>query len=204
MAPAAPSRAARLGYLLVNVVIVLALVFAAIEVANAVTGAARNGDMLLGETLPVEVQIPAAHVSLPPGLHKDGWITTTVQVSHPTAAQEAIAAVMNLSKVALFIAVLWQVRGLAGSVKHGEPFGSANVRRLRAIGFLLVVGGPLVEVVNASARTELYDRLPPGGGLSTAGYEIPGNLIIAGLAAFILAEVFAHGLRLREDAEGTI
>ena len=29
-------------------------------------------------------------------------------------------------------------------------------------------------------------------------------MLLAGLGAFILAEVFAHGLRMREDLEGTV
>ena len=31
-----------------------------------------------------------------------------------------------------------------------------------------------------------------------------GGALIFGLAVLVLAEVFAHGLRLREDVEGTI
>jgi hypothetical protein len=40
--------------------------------------------------------------------------------------------------------------------------------------------------------------------IGMAGYHLPGAAILAGLGAFILAEVFAHGLRLREDVEGTV
>jgi hypothetical protein len=32
----------------------------------------------------------------------------------------------------------------------------------------------------------------------------PAAALLAGLAVLVLAEVFAHGLRLREDVEGTI
>ena len=37
-----------------------------------------------------------------------------------------------------------------------------------------------------------------------ASIGIGPALLIAGLGALILAEVFAHGLRLREDVEGTV
>ena len=32
----------------------------------------------------------------------------------------------------------------------------------------------------------------------------PAAALLAGLAVLVLAEVFAHGVRLREDVEGTI
>jgi hypothetical protein len=36
------------------------------------------------------------------------------------------------------------------------------------------------------------------------GFSVPANWLLAELGAFILAEVFASGLQLREDVEGTI
>ena len=36
------------------------------------------------------------------------------------------------------------------------------------------------------------------------GSSAPGSVLLAGLGALILAEVFAYGLRLREDVEATI
>jgi hypothetical protein len=42
------------------------------------------------------------------------------------------------------------------------------------------------------------------GGISEAGFSLPGGLMLGGLGAFILAEVFAFGLQLREDVEGTV
>jgi hypothetical protein len=102
--------------------------------------------------------------------------------------------------------VLWLLRGLARSVRQGDPFDADNVRRLRGIGSVLVFGGLLVEILNASLRAQLWDSLPPGGygDIGTEGFGLPGNMLLAGLGAFILAEVFAHGLRMREDLEGTV
>ena len=102
--------------------------------------------------------------------------------------------------------MLWLLRGVARSVREGDPFHAANVRRLRGIGFVLALGGPVVEIFNSSVRQQLWESLPPRpyGDIGTAGFGLPGNLVLAGLGAFILAEVFAHGLRLREDLEGTV
>jgi hypothetical protein len=73
-----------------------------------------------------------------------------------------------------------------------------------------VVGAPLVGLLNsalrASLRASLFNALPPEryGDVGTAGFSLPAGAMLGGLGAFVLAEVFAHGVRLREDVEGTI
>jgi hypothetical protein len=200
------SRAVNLGYALLNLALLAAVAFAVLQIVNPAVGAARDGRMLLGATLPAKLQISPQRVHLPRGLRHDGWLTTTVQVKDPTAAQEALAAAMDLTQLALFIAVLWLLRGIVRSVRLCEPFGEGTVRRLRSIAGVLLVGAPVVEAINEGLRTELFDRLSAAQqtGFGTAGYTIPGTLLLAGVCALILAEVFAHGLRLREDVEGTV
>jgi hypothetical protein len=92
------------------------------------------------------------------------------------------------------------------SVVEGDPFGAPNVQRLRRLGFLLVVGAPAVELLNYSLRLSLFNDLPPhpSTDIGVAGFSLPAAALLGGLGAFILAEVFAHGVRLREDVEGTV
>ena len=206
MSASRPSRAVSTGYVLVTLLLALGIGFGAFLALDAGVGAVRGGDRLVsGRTLDVHVQVPPERVRLPEGIRHSGWVPVTVQIHDPTATQILLSVAMDLSQALLFIAVLWLLRGIARSVREGDPFVPANVRRLRAIGFWLVVGGIAVELVNASLRTALYDRLPATfGNIGTEGFTVPGNFLLAGLGAFILAEVFAHGLRLREDVEGTV
>jgi len=106
----------------------------------------------------------------------------------------------------LLAGALWLLRGLARSVREGDPFGPANVQRLRRLGFLLVVGAPVVELGNWALRLSLANTLPANafGNVGFRGFNFPFALLLAGLGAFILAEVFAYGVRLREDVEGTV
>lgn len=106
----------------------------------------------------------------------------------------------------LFIAGLSLLRGFGRSVMDGDPFGLANVQRLRRLGFLLVAGAPLVELLKWSLRQSLYNALPPTPSvdIGVAGFSLPAAALLGGFGAFILAEVFAYGLRLREDVEGTV
>ncbi len=113
---------------------------------------------------------------------------------------------MDLGLLALLVAGLWLARGFINSVLDGDPFGSANVQRLRRLGFLLVIGAPAVALLNSELAGALYNDLPLDqiGRLGVAGFSLPVGAMVGGLGAFILAEVFAYGLRLREDVEATV
>src|SRR5690349_11371986 len=111
------SRAVKVGYVLLNLFLAGAIAFAAFEIVNPVVGAARGGRMLVGATVPAKLQLSPDRVRLPRGVRRDDWLTATVQVRHPTAAQEALSAGMALTQLALLMAVLWLLRGIVRSVR---------------------------------------------------------------------------------------
>jgi hypothetical protein len=143
---------------------------------------------------------------LPHGVELVTWPAVNVEVAGPTTEQMLLRSATDLGPLVLFVAGLWLLRGFLRSVLDGDPFGARNVQRLRGIGFLLVLGAPLVQLLNHALRMSLFNALPPYPSidLGSEGLSIPGNALLAGLGAFILAEVFAYGLRLREDVEATI
>jgi hypothetical protein len=55
-------------------------------------------------------------------------------------------------------------------------------------------------------RNMLFNRLPPlpEWNLANGPFGPPVGAFVAGLFVFVLAEVFAYGVRLREDVEATI
>jgi Protein of unknown function (DUF2975) len=138
---------------------------------------------------------------------------TTISIKHPTAREYRLALAADLLPLLLALPVLWLLRGVAGSVRDGDPFGARNVRRLRAIGVLLVVGVPALQYATAALQSAMADpylsspfepfsrqRLLP---VDDRLY-FPTTALLCGLGAFVLAQVFAHGVRLREDVDATI
>jgi DUF2975 family protein len=202
------SRAVTIGYRLVTLFLVFAVAFSAVAIASLGVGLARDGDSLLyGDTLTVPLQLsPEDAGPLPSGVQFRGWPDVSAEVKDPTSKQMLLRSAMDFGPLVLFVAGLWLLQGFARSVKKGDPFGAANVQRLRRLGFLLVVGAPLVELLNWSLRQSLYDELPPNrfGNIGVAGFSLPAAALLGGLGAFILAEVFAYGLRLRDDVAGTV
>ena len=208
MSPRSPSRAAKAGYTLLTLALVFVVAFTALAFVSLAVGAARGGESLLwGNRLTVPADInPHSFRALPRGIQLSGWPHVSLEIKDPTTKQMALRSAMDLGPLLLFIAGLWLLRGLARSVTEGDPFGAPNVKRLRRLGFLLVAGAPAVELLNTLLRETLYNDLPPHPSvdIAMAGYNLPGGAILAGLGAFILAEVFAHGVRLCEDVEGTV
>ena len=140
--------------------------------------------------------------SLPSNVVQPESVPITIRIRDATPVQVTLSAARDLIVVGLGLALLWQMRKLLLSVKRGDPFIAENVRRLRTIGFVLVLGFPIGTFVTNLLESWLVDT-------SDVGVSGPlpidiGPALVAGLGVFVLAEVFAHGARLREDVEGTV
>ena len=202
MGPEPPSRAVTAGYRIASVLLAIAVGFGVLWVVSITLDIVQGGD-----TVQVPVQLSPEDVGpLPEGIHVAGWPDLTVEVADPTTKQTLLQGALAIGPGLLVIAGLWLLRGFLRSVLAGDPFGARNVQRLRNLGLLLAAGTPLVALVDTALRNALFDELPPYPSLDlgSAGFSLPLGALLAGLGAFILAEVFAYGRRLREDVEATI
>ena len=182
---------------LATLLLVAGIAFGAFLVGTAAFGRTPGGDEVVAhqkaeidrlESLPGDVVVPS-HVPV------------SIRIKDPSMRQVLLSAGRDAVPIAYFIAMLWFVRRLLRSVRDGDPFTGANVRRLRIIGLLLLclpVGSFIINAFEgALAATSEVGELGNSVGLSTAGP-------LAGVGVFVLAEVFARGVRLREDVEGTV
>ena len=203
-----PTWSVTTGYRLATFLLVVTAAVVALVVVSIAVGLGRGGESLLyGDTLTVALQLsPEDAGPLPQGIRVNGWPDVTVDVPDPTTKQMLLRSALDLGPLLLLLAGLWLLRGFMRSVVAGDPFGAQNVQRLRGIGFILALGAPVVVLLNSSLRAALFNTLPPYPSLDlgSEGLSIPLGALLGGLGAFILAEVFAYGLRLREDVEATI
>jgi hypothetical protein len=178
--------------------LIAGIAFGVYLVASAVDGAIRGG-----HEIAVHQEVRADEVnSLPPTVDRPETVSVTVHIEDARPNQVFVAAGRDLVAVMLVLAMLWLVWLILRSVRDGDPFTAANVRRLRAIGFLLVVGAPVAYLATHVCERWLASS-STAGELGTS-FALPGAGPIAGLGVFVLAEVFAHGARLRSDVEGMV
>ncbi len=97
---------------------------------------------------------------------------------------------------------LWLVKQIVESAIAGDPFIPINVKRLRWIAVIALVGPFLIPTVLDSHLGSLTSRLDhyPSSGIS---YTMNVNFL-AGLFILSIAEVFKRGTELRENEELTV
>jgi hypothetical protein len=197
--PRPPTRLATTGYFVVTALLIAFLATGVILAATAIVGAVRGNHTITLD----RVVAPEALTSLPANVRPTDNIPVTVTINDARPTQLFLRLAVTLLPGLLIVAALWQLWGLLRSARHGDPFTNANVWRLRQFGWLLLLGWPLVAYLTMALKESLATTLPANG---TAGLFAPpiGGALLFGLAVLVLAEVFAHGLRLREDVEGTI
>ena len=200
MSGQSPSRSTIFAANLVTLLLVLGVVFSLYFVGSAAVSAIRGNrhDVTVHQEFDVD-----APDSLPPDTFLDTVrVPLTFVVRDASPKQVWYSVGRDIAPVVLVIGILWLLRGLLSSVREGDPFNGSNVRRLRTIGLLLLVGSPIAELVKSGFEQALASSTTgSGSGLS---FSIPGGGLLGGLGVFVLAQVFAHGVRLREDAEGTV
>ncbi|MFA9201695.1 MAG: DUF2975 domain-containing protein [Cypionkella sp.] len=98
---------------------------------------------------------------------------------------------------------VFNLRAIVRSVDEGDPFHPENAERLHRMGWLVVsiyvlgiiaglIGAWLVTSVPELARDKNFE------------FDLGGGGILLMLVLFILARVFRHGARMRDELEGTV
>ena len=201
MDPKPPTRLATTGYLVVTALLIAFLATGVILTTTTIIGAIR-GDHTITQD---RVVPPDALTALPANIKPTNDIPVTVTIHDARPTQLFLRLAITLLPGLLIVALLWQLWGLLRSARQGDPFTGANVWRLRQFGWLLLLGWPLVAYLTMALK-EFLAMTWTSPTDQTEGLFAPpiGGALLFGLAVLALAEVFAHGLRLREDVEGTI
>jgi len=107
--------------------------------------------------------------------------------------------VIGIASVPLAYVILSRLRAIVDTVRDGDPFVTANARRLQTIAWaylgleLLHLG---VGVVAASSGSSVQPL--------DVNWRFSLTPWVAVLLLFVLARVFDHGARMRADLEGTV
>jgi DUF2975 family protein len=154
------------------------------------------------------LMVPDLQEKMPAGVRFEGSLPVYVAVDRSTFASKVLIRLLAVPMDLLILALIWLFRRVAltavGTPKApANPFVWTNVRRLRIIAALVVVA-PVIDSWSHIALLELVR--PTLQEFSMLGWDVTSFLLPAGigLVLAVLAEVFAAGIRLREDVEGLV
>lgn len=125
------------------------------------------------------------------------WLAQRAYGQSVTADELAAAHLVfgiTLIIVPLAHVALTRLRAIVASVRAGDPFVADNARRLTAIAWSLL--GIMICDLAFGILAMRHDA-QIGWSFSLTGW-------LAVLLLFVLARVFDHGTRLRDDVEGTV
>ncbi|MEU6644240.1 hypothetical protein ABZ863_17015 [Saccharomonospora sp. NPDC046836] len=160
------------------------------------TGANPTCVEIAGHTGPLEQGAPA----IPSG--------TSVCVDSPSVAQR-IAGVGDQVPQALFAlgALFLLLRFLRTASQEG-PYAATVPGRLSALGWFVLIGGPVSELLFAVSqhflRSSLISGVSSSDWLAEWREAFPWWSIATGVAALTFAHILRVGVRMHEDLEGTI
>ena len=95
--------------------------------------------------------------------------------------------------------ILTQLLAIVDTVREGDPFVAHNAARLQTIAWW-VLGAELLHLLVGA----IGEFASAGGQSLDLDWSFSFTPWIAVLLLFVLARVFEHGARMREDLEGTV
>lgn len=157
--------------------------------------------VLRGTSIESTGELPAALAS--PGEPVTGPVSGAVVVHDPSAAQYAWSLAPAVLLLVLAVVAARLLLGVVRALRTGDPFTTANARRLTALSALVLVGGVGLPFVAGLAHAAVLAPLLAPGARSLS-FDIALWPALPGLFIAFLAEVFSRGARLREEVEGLV
>jgi hypothetical protein len=115
-----------------------------------------------------------------------------------TMAVLRIVMAIGIAVVPLVHVLLSRLKAIVHTVRSGDPFVATNADRLRVIAWCLLG----IQVCDLGFGAVSLTLAAGTDALSGWTFSLTGWLAVALL--FVLARVFAHGTRMRDDLEGTV
>jgi hypothetical protein len=89
------------------------------------------------------------------------------------------------------------------AARRDDPFSAANVRRLRAMGGVVLVGGASSLTIGVAAAFELGRSIAPDAAPG-AVLDLSGWWFLVGFGFFAIAEVLNRGRAMRAELDEVI
>jgi hypothetical protein len=159
---------------------------------------------------PNDASIFSGPVSVP-GVAPGGHATlgsVNICASSPTAALRLAGLLAAWPYTIVWLAFLVGLRRLLRSASRpGGLYSPFTAARLRALGWLLIIGGLAASIIESAAKITIFTsvvRYPGLGWFEPAQVNFSFTTLIIGLALVTAARVMGQGVTMREELDVTI
>ncbi|HVF38481.1 MAG TPA: DUF2975 domain-containing protein [Gemmatimonadaceae bacterium] len=135
----------------------------------------------------------------------EDFVMKALGAAHPTSDNSSLVLgmrlimVVGIAAVPLAQVVLKRLLTIVETVRAGDPFVTENAERLQTIAWSVLgleILHLIVGIIAASASTKEHPL--------DIDWNFSVTRWLAVLLLFVLARVFDHGARMRDDLEGTV
>ncbi len=140
--------------------------------------------------------------TLVPGVALSPDATVPVRLTDPTTAQSAWGVLLWLPTSVVGGAALALVLLAVLRARRGAAFSGGVVAIMRTLGVVLLVGGPLVQLLTGLGSYRLADSVLGHSADFSPALTLDGPIV--GLCVLALAEVIRHGQWLRQELDEVI
>jgi hypothetical protein len=146
-----------------------------------------------------------------PALPETAEIRGTLKRGHGrlnirTTSKTAVFVILGLMELLLVVSlfVLRDLRALFRAVVQGRPFVEDNARRIRRVGFFIVGWSLVGPLLNFLAAFPILREVNVHGLILSPPIELNVELLFAGLAVLVLAEIFRQASAMQREQSLTI
>ena len=159
-------------------------------------------------TVPISFTPDADTVSITSDIYGEGTIVSANGIARfedvGGSGHMAQALVMIASFIVPAFVILHLLRRLMRTVAEGAPFQIANVKRIRAIGWMVVGFEILFGIAAFLLELSISDQVIARGITLNADFSVNASVVMLGLVIVALAEVFRYGADLQVDSDLTV
>ncbi|NDU77650.1 DUF2975 domain-containing protein [Actinomadura sp. DSM 109109] len=124
-------------------------------------------------------------------------------VGDPGLGDRVLLAAPGVARAVLVLVVLSLLMRMAATLRTGDVFGPANVRRLFTISIAVLLLGTAAPALDMVTTNALVSGTPLAS-VVEAGFTVQASTVLLAVLIAALAGAFGHGTRLRADAEGLV
>ncbi len=173
----------------------------------------RQTDFIGTASVPVtlgtgeEPQFEVIFTSDPNRAISDAFVEEAEGMLRLETSSSLLIVIANAAKLVIAIGlayIFYLLRALVQAILDGEPFAPENCRRVRRLGYAVLVIGIFGPYILHLAATEILNQLPTTVPVLSAGPTFDIGLILAALFILLLAHIWSYGLELERDRALTI